>query len=35
MYETGDGVAVDKKQAIEWYEKAAKLGSKEAKRKLM
>lgn len=35
MYETGDGVAADKKQAIEWYQKAAKLGSKEAKRKLM
>ena len=35
MYETGDGVAADKQQAIEWYQKAAKLGSKEAKRKLM
>lgn len=35
MYETGDGVAQNKQQAIEWYQKAAKLGSKEAKRKLM
>ena len=35
MYETGDGVAADKQQAIEWYQKAAKLGSKDAKRKLM
>ena len=35
MYETGDGVAADKQKAIEWYEKAAKLGNKSAKRKLM
>ena len=35
MYETGDGVAADKQKAIEWYEKAAKLGNKGAKRKLM
>lgn len=35
MYETGDGVPADKQQAIEYYRKAAKLGSKEAKRKLM
>lgn len=35
MYETGDGVPADKQQAIEYYQKAAKLGSKEAKRKLM
>ena len=35
MYENGEGVEANKKKAIEWYEKAAKLGNKNAKRKLM
>lgn len=35
MYENGEGVDANKQKAIEWYEKAAKLGNKNAKRKLM
>ena len=35
MYENGEGVEANKQKAIEWYEKAAKLGNKGAKRKLM
>jgi TPR repeat protein len=34
MYYNGEGVDKDYKQAIEWFEKAANQGCKEAKRKL-
>jgi hypothetical protein len=34
MYETGDQVTQDKREAIRWYKKAAAQGSNEAKEKL-
>jgi TPR repeat protein len=34
MYETGDQVAKDKREAIRWYKKAAAQGSNAAKDKL-
>mgnify|MGYP002624662644 CR=1 FL=1 len=35
MYAKGQGVAVSTSKATEWYKTAARLGNKEAKRKLM
>lgn len=34
MYEFGEGVLIDKFKAYDYYQKAANLGHKEAKKKL-
>ena len=34
MYECGQGIKADKKQAIKWYKRAADLGLKDAKNNL-